>query len=108
MRADERVDRVAVDEVGRHRERAPAVGLDLRLHLGEVVGVARREHDRGALAGECARVRLPEPRADARDDRYLAVEQHPTPRHARVRTVPSAATNVSRTSGSKCSSGSVS
>ena len=55
----------------------------------EVVGVARREHDRRAFAGQRPRVRLPEPRTDARDDRDLAVEQHcarRSERHERART----------------------
>ena len=76
VRADERVDRFGVDEVRRDGERAPALALDLGLHLLEVLGVARREHDRRTFARERVRVRLPEPRADAGDDRYLAVEEH--------------------------------
>ena len=76
---DERRDLLGVDEVGRHRERPAAVGLDLGLHLGEVVGVAGRQHDGGALPGQRPGVGLPQPRADPGHDRDLALEQHSTP-----------------------------
>ena len=69
VRVDERRDLLGVDEVGRHRERPAAVGLDLGLHLGEVLGVAGRQHHGGALPGERPGVGLAQPRTDPRHDR---------------------------------------
>ena len=73
---DERRDLLGLDEVGGHRQRPAAVGLDAGLDLGQVVGVAGRQHDGGALPGQRPGIGLPQPRTDPRHDRDLALEQH--------------------------------
>ena len=74
---DQRPDLLGVDEVRRDGERPAAGGLDLLLDLGEVLGVAGREHHGRALPGERPGVGLAEARPDSRDDDDFVLQQHP-------------------------------
>ena len=66
--------RVAVEHVGLDRQRAAAGGLDARLHVGEPVGAARHQRDRGAVLGQHLGEAHAEPARRAGDQRDAAGE----------------------------------
>ncbi len=74
---DESLHLLRVDEIGRQRQRPPAVALDLLLDLGEVLGVAGGEHHRRTFPGEGPGVGLAEARSDPGDDDDFVLQQHP-------------------------------
>ena len=70
--------------VGTASARPPVASISA-CTCGEVLGVAGREHDRGALAGERPGVGLAEARTDSRHDDDFVLQQHPPIRASRDR-----------------------
>ena len=66
--------RGAIAHIGLDRDGAAAGFLDPRLHIGEAIGAARHQHDRGAVLGKTFGKAHAKPARRAGDQRDLAVE----------------------------------